>query len=170
MADTDQQPTPQTTGAVMDVQPPKSVDVAVESTPAVEPVATVEPSPAIESAPAAEEASSSTESTSEQPPAQNNPLAVPLDGTAHHKAKPLGVIIFALIVAGVLAGLTVYAFKNSQSSTTKPTASTQQAKTVETVTPADVDQASKDVDAEFQKIDDTKDLTASDLADSTLGL
>lgn len=158
-----------TTGAIMDVQAPKNANTGSELS---------EPSMA----------TSGTDSTGtkvtelavptnsdpniSQPDSQSkeSPLAVALgDKTAHHGSKPVVAIIFAAVVALLLAGLTVFAFQKSQTKTPTRTA-TNTVNPAAVVKASDVDQTSSSIDASLQKIDDTKDLTATDLTEASLGL
>lgn len=140
----------QPTGAVMDVQAPKTVNNV--------------PEPVVPNDPPSPPTAATT--PAEQP--KVTPLAVPLGSkTPHHSSRPIVTIICAVVVALVLAGLTVYAFQKSKDSkTSAPTPLSG----VATIKASDVDQIGNDVDAAMQKIDDTKDLPAADLADAVLGL
>lgn len=161
MAD-EQTQTPQTTGAVMDVQPPKptSTTIAPADSSAQTPVATEPEAEKTEETPAQE--------VVKETPA--SPLAVPLgDKTAHHGRVPVTAMAIAGIVAVSLIGLTVFAFQKTNS--TKSAAPTAQKTTpVNSIKSSDVDQVSTDVETAVQGIDDTKDFTTNDLSDAFLGL
>jgi hypothetical protein len=118
-----------------------------------------------------------------QPPAAEAPtpptLPTESDSTVHphaplqtapKKKTPLPVIIVALFVAAGLAVVLVYVFmkgrESTKTTTTTPPAASQQA----SVAPKDIDTATTDIDKSVSAIDETKDLSATDLSDQTLGL
>lgn len=154
-------------------QPP----VTAEATPEVaktEPTVTeteATPEAAKTDAPTAVAAEDTAKPADQKNPDEKPPLGVPLgDRTAHHHRRPLGVVIVAIIIALLLAGLSVYAWQKTKPATKAKTSSSTTASTVAAIKPADVNQASQDVDATLKQVDDTKDLNANDLSNATLGL
>lgn len=82
-----------------------------------------------------------------------------------HKA-PVGAIILAIIVAGVLAAATVYAYRQSN----KPVTNQQTSETSDKLDETDVDKTSEDVDNTVNEMDSASDFVESELSDTTLGL
>lgn len=79
---------------------------------------------------------------------------------------PIGAIILAVIVAGGLAVLTVYAYRQTNQPVTEdiPTETTQ------AVEGSEVDSTSAEIEQSISELDDAEDFTESELSDSSLGL
>lgn len=165
-------PTPSRPSGVMDVQHPKAqpettAPLAEPATPPTPPAAVSQPEP-IEQIIA---------------PPEKQPTGLPkhieehtdrllaAHAEAHHK-KPVVAIVVAIIVGLSLIALTVFAYMQTKDGT-KDTGDTH------TETPThqepkasttDTDEATKQVDDTLGTIDDTKDLSETDLSDQSLGL
>lgn len=83
--------------------------------------------------------------------------------------KPIGAIVTAIVVALILAGLTVFAFIKT-SNTIEPISEDTGASTQPAATPADVDKTIEDIDKTMNSVDDTQDINNQDLSDPSLGL
>ncbi len=156
-------PRPANTGPVMDIQaPPVSQQATDVQNNSVTPV-TEAPQYAAGDAPMA---------ATEEPQAATPLVATPGNHGAHHRA-PIGAIMVAVVVAAVLAVVSVYAFNNTQrtadNNATDKTA--EQAKpAVETVKQSDVDATTKDIDATMGQLDESSQLNSEELSDNSLGL
>jgi|GEM_PF-4216620 len=89
-----------------------------------------------------------------------------------HVKKPIGVIVIAIIIAILLAGLSVYMYKKNQP---KPldnsAASSQQTQEIkEQATTKTVDTTVKEIDDSINGQNDEKDFPQAELDDSTLNL
>lgn len=199
MADETTTQTP-TSGQIMDVAAPLSAAPATsinvqnqdqETVPAIEtssePQASQAPAeePAVNEEQTPEDTSNSPEpspvtedSAAAQPqpdaPAVTPPLGTPVsDKSAHQRRKPIGVIVVAIIIALVLAGLSVYAWQKSKQAVPKTSSNTpavSQKVATTAVRPSDVDQTGKAVDNSLNQLNDVKDLSTNDLSNATLGL
>lgn len=82
---------------------------------------------------------------------------------------PIGAIIMAIIVAGALAGVTVFAYMRSNSTSTDKGTENQDSANSE-VQSSDVDDVTSEIDKSLNGLDDSKDFQESELSDTTLGL
>jgi len=174
-ANTPAQPgyTPPASGSVMDVRPPGS---ATLTPPVVDDVS-------MSSEPPSTSPTGLTEPTNPVPPMATPPHLPPADSgiSAGHSMPPAAIplpkkeggkaikIMLIIVIALALIGGAVYFYLKNQDKkqTTVPTATTAQ---VSPASATDVDQTSKDIDATIQKIDNTTDVSNTDLTDTTLGL
>ncbi len=91
------------------------------------------------------------------------------------KSSKTIVIIVAVLVALALIAGAGYAYystsqKNKKTTSSTPAATQPTDKTTNEVKSADIDSTSTALDASLKKVDDTKDFTANDLSDATLGI
>lgn len=181
---------PATTDAPSDPKPAPSLeDISLSpepsepSVPADNPPASEAPAstslasdPTIETAsdnnPAAAEATPATADTPSAPADQPHPAAAKVPGN-----RRVLIIIVAVIIALALIAVAVMAFMSTgkQSNTaanankTSQAAQTPAASTTK-ASASDVDQANQSIDTALKKVDDTKDYSSTDLANSSLGL
>lgn len=102
-------------------------------------------------------------------PAEATPLIAQSPGQPHTK-RPVAAILVAVVVAVTLGGVSFVAYNNTkQPQTTATTTPASQAK-VETAKPADVDNATKDIDATLGGVNESSDLNTDELSDSSLSL
>jgi len=138
----------------------------------VEPVETVSEEP-VEAAPASTEESAEPAKPAAAGPdaTEPSPLAIPAHAS-HKSGAPVLAIAAAVVVALALAGLVVFTFMNSKKDTVGSNNSIPASQTASKplASPADVDATNKEIDASLSKIDDSKDFSAADLSDATLGL
>jgi hypothetical protein len=164
----DQKPTP--TAPVMDVTPPTDAAEMPASAPTVAPAAAEVPStPAPAATTDASAAPAAPESTPEAPapasPMAINAAAVPMK---HH--APVGVVVGAIIIALVLAALTVFAFMKLNKNSDSTKAPVKQATTAAKVTSSEVQETATAIDQSISSVNDSQDFNANDLTDTTLGL
>lgn len=156
---------------VMDIQPPQPVSQSPDTT-VDTPVA---------EAPAETEATTDTEQTPESVdapvPATTEPEApqalVATPSTANHHKIPVVPIIVAIVIAIALAVAAVLAYTKQQDKdqAASPTAQTTKTETTTTAAPTqDIDDTTKAVDGELNKVDDAKDFDSNSLSDSSLTL
>lgn len=102
-----------------------------------------------------------------QPPHSDTPAAMP-----HHSKTPVAAIVVAIIIALLLAGLTVYVYLKTKKDTPVPddTPTTSQQSSTPKATTSDVDQANSDLDASLKEAEASEDVGSNDLSDTTLGL
>lgn len=103
-----------------------------------------------------------------EPPADSTPphsATAPAQEPEHHKG-PIGAVIAAVVIAVLLAGLTVFAYLQSKDSKTASNKSAQTTK----MSGKDVDATSSQIDSSIQSASDATDFGATDLSDSALGL
>ena len=170
------------TAPVMDVTPPASTPEAPESVEATEPAtpapaeaATPEAMPAAEAAPSvtaeapAPASSENVEAAAPEAPAPTTPLAInTAPGPVKHKA-PVGVIVAAIVIGLLLAGLAVFVYLKANKSTSNAPLK-QAATTAAKVTASEVQDTANGVDQAISSVNDAVDLNSSDLSDTTLGL
>lgn len=103
-----------------------------------------------------------------------NPSFDPSSANTAKKSHKGTVILIVVLLALALIGGAVFAYIQTNK---KVTPATTQANPVKTTQPtdakanaADIDKTSNDLDASLKKVDDTKDYSANDLSDTTLGL
>lgn len=151
---------------------PAFIPAAEETTPPAAPVDTPPPGkkPSIIEQAAAEDAQAADKHSEAHDPHQQM-----LAAHASKKGRPVAVIVVAVLVALIMAGLTVFAYMKTKNST-KPTGdqSSQQPTASEKTqtqgaTTADVDSVSKEVD-NAAAANETADIPESDLTDQSLGL
>lgn len=88
------------------------------------------------------------------------------------KGKSVTIIVIVLLMLALIGGA-VFAYIQTNKKVkpaTDNTSTTAPAATTTTVSGTDIDKTSSDLDASLKKVDDTKDYTANDLTDTTLGL
>jgi hypothetical protein len=83
--------------------------------------------------------------------------------------KPIGAIITAIVIALILAALTVFAFIKT-SNTIEPITNGSDTNNQSSATPADVDETIKNIDESLNSVDDTQDVNNEGLSDPSLGL
>jgi uncharacterized protein HemX len=161
----------------MDIQPAKSTPIvpiveAAGDPPADEEVKE-EASQPTETADAEETPAETTDAAkpeASEKAEEKNPFAVP-DMPHKKTGTPIAAIAIAILVAVGLAGVTVYAYMKTQNETKSPyETGSQQTEQPASVTPADVDSTSKEIDDAVNSIDDSKDLPENELSDQSLGL
>lgn len=106
-------------------------------------------------------------------PAEPQPPALPTERPAAlpPKAKaPIFAIITAILVAGALIGLTVFAFLKYQDSPTPSPSPTTTEQADNEATPTDVDQTTEDIDQELNNLNDDQDFDSNAISDETLDL
>ncbi len=102
------------------------------------------------------------------PPSSEVPAPQPVHNPKSH--IPTGVIVFAVIVALGLGGLTVFTFLQNKKTAPTPKGITATAPTEQgTLVPADIDQTNADLEASLNEADN-KDINDNDLSDTSLGL
>lgn len=152
---------------IEDVQPPKAVSVDPDSQ---TPSAPSMPSAALGGT-AQVNPISATGQTEEAPIAPPDESSKPKQAkliSAHaHSNKPIGAIIAAILIASLLAGLTIFAYiktkdSDSKSANTPPPTSA--------ATAEDVDKTSQDLDNSLSGANNTEGFSTNDLTDSSLGL
>ncbi len=151
---------------VVEAPPAPSAPATEPATDTSEPTP-YEPNPSTWSNPAAEPTPqpASTSGPSEPAPPSNPQTTQALP--PKKKSKSTGIIIVAIIVALVIGGVIVFAYLKGR---TKPAPAPTDQTTTQPVSSTDVTNASKSVDQDLSKADDTKDFNSNDLSDSTLGL
>ncbi len=103
------------------------------------------------------------EGAARAPVDQHKPAATP-----KHSA-PITPIIIALVVAAILAVVTVITFKNT--SAPESSENTQTSTQVESaVTPESIDATSTEIDQTLDGVDESSDFPEDELSDQTLGL
>lgn len=163
-------PTPTTPPASMDT--PSAAEVPTVDSPAVD--STTAPKPGMTFDAKAAEAAMNDEDTTPVPSMPESSglgepkVASSLNPSAPKKKGKGLAIVIAVIIALALIGGASYAFwKNNQDKNVTTTDTT----TTTTVTVSDtVTTASDGIDAELNKIDDTKEFQSTDISDTTLGL
>ncbi|HTE58685.1 MAG TPA: hypothetical protein VK694_08170 [Verrucomicrobiae bacterium] len=120
-------------------------------------------------------AAADAKAAADNPAATHDPHQQMLAAHASKKGRPVAVIVVAVLIALVMAGLTAFAYMKTKDSTktTGDHPSQQSAAPEEThtqgATTADVDSASKEVDS-AAAANEAADIPESDLTDQTLGL
>lgn len=86
-------------------------------------------------------------------------------------SKPIMVAVIALVIAMLLGVVAFFAFKNTEeSSTQKDTGQSQNATQQTTLSPEDLNTASKDIESSLNQFNDEQDFGAGEVSDQTLGL
>lgn len=91
------------------------------------------------------------------------------NGDKHH--SPYGAVVAAVVIAVLLAGLTVFAYlKTSGNKTATGTNKSSTQAVPAPVTSNEVDQTNSQIDDAMKSANDTEDFGSTDLSDSALGL
>ncbi len=103
--------------------------------------------------------------------ATNTNMSAYPTGQPRKRNNKLAIAIIATLVVLAVGGGGAFAYLQTRKKPAPTTKTTQTAApTVSSVKATDVDKTAADLDATMKKIDDTKEYTANDLADTTLGL
>lgn len=159
-------PTPTPMGVTSAPEVPMAGSPAVDSTPTPTPGMTFDAKAA--EAALADEDTTPVPSMPESSSLGGPKVASSLNPSAPKKKGKGLAIVIAVIIALALIGGASYAFwknNNDKKATTQDTTTTTTTSVSETVTTA-----SDGIDAELNKVDDTKEFQSTDISDTTLGL
>lgn len=161
--DQSQNPKEPTSAPIMDVQP-----VATEDEPATSNTDSVTSTESISQPP--------TESTDKKPLVEEPaPLAtadVPKqpEPAVHKHGVPATAVIVAIVIAAVLALVTIMAFKNAEKAVAPVNNTSVETQQEEPATPESIDETTTEIDQALEGADEAADFPDEEISDETLGL
>lgn len=102
------------------------------------------------------------------PPAPQ-PAVTPLLPAHAKSGRPIGAIVAAIVIALLLAGLTIMVYLKTKNSI-KPIGNNSGQNSEQAATPADVDDATEALNQTLDSVKDDQDFNENDLSDTNLGL
>lgn len=144
-------------------------DKKPEVTPFTPPQAQPDPTPQEVVAPAPPVESPVETRDTDASPAASQQAVAPLLPAHAKSGRPIGVIVAAIVIALLLAGLTIMVYLKTKNSI-KPISNNSGQNSEQVATPADVDDATEALNQTLDSVKDDQDFNENDLSDTNLGL